>query len=436
MSNASLLVAPPPPAHLLPPEPTAAATTEDGDSGGGADRRGYRGEPRTHVDIANVDRESCRTVSDCHYKIVRHLDRERTRRGGEHGDAARNYYLNTSHLLFQYCEKKRSTSAFDDHLLPPVTGGPAVESPSRRGGGGDSPEDMDAVDGVDSVMDEEDPVEADTRRTTPTKRRPNRRFERFFDVQAPDDDSPSMDVIVQRYNAIVDPTGSVAPPVYRRGPYDACEACGKEHTLVMRHGDSTIVCTDCGACTYAPVLQSRPSYRTTRTSPTTMTLYKRINHFDDWISQFQAKETIVVPDEVYRKIAFELRKRAGVAGKATPQTIRAVLRKLRLNKYYEHIPRIMNRLQGTPPPTIDRCTENKLRVMFRLIQEPFARHSPSTRRNFSSYSYILSKFFGLLGRRDLQRHFPLLKSRSKLYAQDTIWRGICRELGWKFEPSM
>lgn len=263
-----------------------------------------------------------------------------------------------------------------------------------------------------------------------------RRNRRFFDVHDVGEGELTMDAIVQRYNSTVDPIYSAAPVVRRAGPYEACEACGRENTLVLRQSDSVIVCTECGACVYAPVLHSRPSYRTTRTSPTTMTLYKRINHFDDWISQFQAKETIVVPVQVYRKIAFELRKRSCARGDATPQTIRSILRKLKLNKYYEHIPRIMNRLQGTPPPTIDRHTENQLRTMFRLIQEPFARHSPSTRRNFSSYSYILSKFFGLLGRRDLQRHFPLLKSRTKLYAQDTIWRGICRDLGWRFEPSM
>jgi hypothetical protein len=33
-------------------------------------------------------------------------------------------------------------------------------------------------------------------------------------------------------------------------------------------------------------------------------------------------------------------------------------------------------------------------------------------------------------------YFPLLKSSEKLYAQDQIWKNICRELQWQFIPSV
>lgn len=32
--------------------------------------------------------------------------------------------------------------------------------------------------------------------------------------------------------------------------------------------------------------------------------------------------------------------------------------------------------------------------------------------------------------------FPLLKSSEKLYAQDSIWKNICKELGWEFIRSI
>ena len=41
------------------------------------------------------------------------------------------------------------------------------------------------------------------------------------------------------------------------------------------------------------------TFRADRTSKTNMTIYKRINHFNDWISQIQAKDTVHIPDEVY-----------------------------------------------------------------------------------------------------------------------------------------
>lgn len=34
------------------------------------------------------------------------------------------------------------------------------------------------------------------------------------------------------------------------------------------------------------------------------------------------------------------------------------------------------------------------------------------------------------------RFFPLLKSNDKLYAQDQIWKKICRDLQWEFIPSL
>ena len=33
-------------------------------------------------------------------------------------------------------------------------------------------------------------------------------------------------------------------------------------------------------------------------------------------------------------------------------------------------------------------------------------------------------------------HFPLLKSREKLYQQDKIWKNICKELNWEFINSI
>lgn len=42
----------------------------------------------------------------------------------------------------------------------------------------------------------------------------------------------------------------------------------------------------------------------------------------------------------------------------------------------------------------------------------------------------------LLGEDALLRYFPLLKSSEKLYAQDQIWKKICKELRWEFIPSV
>ena len=37
--------------------------------------------------------------------------------------------------------------------------------------------------------------------------------------------------------------------------------------------------------------------------------YKRINHFNEWLAQFQAKESADVPKEIYKNVLKELKKK-------------------------------------------------------------------------------------------------------------------------------
>ena len=50
-----------------------------------------------------------------------------------------------------------------------------------------------------------------------------------------------------------------------------------------------------------------------------------------------------------------------------------------------------------PAPKLSPYLEDKLKLMFSEIQEPFEKHCPPTRKNFLSYSYVLYKFCELLG---------------------------------------
>lgn len=116
--------------------------------------------------------------------------------------------------------------------------------------------------------------------------------------------------------------------------------------------------------------------------------------------------------------------------------VRQFLKKLKLNKYYEHVNVICNILNGVPAPTLSPEMEDRLKDMFKEIQQPFARHCPPNRKNFLSYGFTLYKFCELLGEDDILGHFSLLKSNEKLYAQDQIWKKICKDLQWEFIPSV
>ena len=160
-------------------------------------------------------------------------------------------------------------------------------------------------------------------------------------------------------------------------------------------------------------------------------------HLNEWLAQFQAKESIEIPDEIYNKILTELRKnRVTDMKKLNLPYMKKILKKLHLTQYYEHTTYIISKLSGVPPPTISRETEEKIRLMFRQIQVPFEKYCPKDRTNFLSYSYVLHKFFQLLELDDFIKYFPLLKSREKLKHQDKIWEKICSDLNWDYYPSV
>ena len=220
---------------------------------------------------------------------------------------------------------------------------------------------------------------------------------------------------------------------------EKCEKCNV--SFIINHADSTSICPECGICKQIIMGEENHSTMTQSTMErvefTPYYAYKRSNHFNEWLSQFQAKQTTNIPEEIFEKIVLELKKeRITDPSKVTTKKIKEYLKKLKYNKYYEHIPYIITRVQGKPAPRLTTELEEKLRIMFQMIQEPFQRHCPKDRKNFLSYSYTLHKFCELLGYDDLLVCFPLLKSREKLHVQDIIWKGICGDLGWEFYPSL
>ena len=215
---------------------------------------------------------------------------------------------------------------------------------------------------------------------------------------------------------------------------DICSKCNKEKKLFLSEGK--MICEICGDENKILIDSDKPSYKDPPREISYFA-YKRINHFNEWLAQFQAKESTDIPKEIYDEIMIELKKERIINVNKLSQTkLREILKKLKKNKYYEHIPHIINKLNGIPPPIMTRKTEEELRRMFKEIQIPFQTHCPIDRKNFLSYSYILHKFVQLLELDEFIPCFVLLKSREKLHQQDVIWKNICEELKWEFIASI
>ena len=213
-------------------------------------------------------------------------------------------------------------------------------------------------------------------------------------------------------------------------PYGECEECSSE--MFFSVNEALFTCPKCGFQEFVLVDSDKPSYKDPPRE-VSYYAYKRINHFNEWLAQIQAKESTDIPPEVFESILAELKKeRITDIGNIKTSKIREILKKLKYNKYYEHAAHIMNRINGKNAPVITRETEEKLRHMFIEIQPSFQKHCPAGRSNFLSYSYVLYKFCELLELDEYLPNFPVLKNRDKLFCQDKIWQLICQDLRWQF----
>ena len=200
--------------------------------------------------------------------------------------------------------------------------------------------------------------------------------------------------------------------------------------------EGILVCPSCGSEEYMMVVSDFPSFRDPPKERNNYA-YKKINHLNEILNQFQAKESTIIPDEVMNEVVNEIRKRRiqNIA-ELTEKDMREILKKLNRSKYYEHAAHILSRLNGNPPPTITPEIEEKIRAMFQEIQAPFLLYCPDDRTNFLSYSYILFKFFELLELDEYKAYFCLLKSRDRLIEHDIIWKKICEYLKWEYIRSV
>ena len=231
---------------------------------------------------------------------------------------------------------------------------------------------------------------------------------------------------------MIEVEGKPAPFMRNTDTYD-CKECGEE---LIETTHST-VCPVCGLETRI-MGEGQLTYRDEQEIEKVIVYsYKRENHFNEWISQFQGTECTNIPLEILENLKYEFKKqKIQDLSDITHIKVRAILKKLRLNKYYEHVPYITTIINGITPPRMSHALEARLRLMFKEIQEPFEKCCPKERKNFLSYSYVLYKFCELVGQDEFLPCFPLLKSKEKLKQQDIIWKKICTILQWEYIPTI
>lgn len=217
---------------------------------------------------------------------------------------------------------------------------------------------------------------------------------------------------------------------------DKCEYCN-EGELIPQDEEGVLICNNLQCCKFVTYIvdSNKPSNKEPP-NEVSYTAYIRLNHFKEILSQFQAKETTQIPEEVIENIRARIKKeRITNMKEINYDKMRDILRKLNYNKYFEHI-QYINSLFGVKPPIMNEELHETLCVLFIEIQKPWAVHCPPNRTNFFNYTYTLYQLCVLLDQTQYLPYIPMMKDREKQLEQDMIWKRVCEDLDWEYFPTV
>lgn len=216
---------------------------------------------------------------------------------------------------------------------------------------------------------------------------------------------------------------------------DACRYCYSQELRTIP-SQGCVVCTRCGTlsreCLFGDVEANLDLVSKRLPRDHSSNIQKRVNHFKYWLHRIQGTETNQLTPQHLQIIKEELDRLPLVP--ITYDRIRDVLKKLRLQRFYNNAYHILRRFTGNALVEFDLDHEQQLILMFRKIQLPFMKHRGS-RVNMLSYFYLIRKFAEILGWQDIADAIPLLKAPDKLRQQDRIWKDICDQVGFPFYRS-
>ena len=298
-----------------------------------------------------------------------------------------NYYLNNSKYIFEYFENKKNIENSDENNVKPIT----------------------------------------------TK---NQLLFSIFKVQPKEQDCNTTEEIntknlVQKYLSNIDET-FIDMNLYLKN-MDVCSVCNIGEMTPLED-EGVLICNNCAVHIPYLIENEKPSYKEPP-KEVCFYSYKKITHFKEIIAQFQGKETTQIPNEHIDLIEFQIKKECIGKDELTYKKMKEILKKLGLNKYYEHIAFIKNKL-GIPPPVFSQELEETLYNLFMEILVPYAQVCPDTRINFLNYHFVLYKLLELLDEIRFLQNIPMLKDRIKLIEHDNIWIQICNIIDWEAIPTI
>jgi ribosomal protein S27AE len=137
------------------------------------------------------------------------------------------------------------------------------------------------------------------------------------------------DILLEKYLSLVNPE-YVKKTTELDDMSGECVECGAD--MMFSQNEAMLYCTECGMTEFILIDSDRPSYKDPPRE-SSYYAYKRINHFNELLAQFQAKGSAEIPQEVLDQITVELKKQRITDFKVIKyRKMREILRKLKMNR--------------------------------------------------------------------------------------------------------
>lgn len=248
-------------------------------------------------------------------------------------------------------------------------------------------------------------------------------------------------VLIDEYMFLIDPNYVSCRSNTKLTEELYCEDCHVKLNSESGH----LVCYNCGKSIPTVQVATDFSYKELQEMDIrTQYTYLKQTHLTEWLRRFQSKEHKEIPQNIIDKVIMEAyKKKVKDLSTLNESDIKKYLKNLGLNDYYDNVIAIINKINKRPKFVLTEEVEQKIKNMFQQTCMLFDKFKASDRKNMLSYSYLLNKYFLILGLPEFSKYFFLLKSPEKLREQDHVFKKIVEELAkidtktkWKFYPSL
>ena len=222
-----------------------------------------------------------------------------------------------------------------------------------------------------------------------------------------------------------------------------CSMCDNP-SIIIKGNES--ICQNCGHSTI--ILLQNSSYKDSeRINIIPKYTYDRKSHFRDCINQFQGKQVVNIPQNVYDDLIYQFELNHLLVGNKdmpikkrlkniTKKHIQMFLKETNHSKHYEDITYIYHHLTGKEVNDISNIERHILEdfdILTEAYDKMYKKDDNNNRKSFINSQYVLYQLLRKYNYGCDKEDFNILKTSDRQNFHDDVCKELFKSLGWNFK---